>query len=110
MKNSQELKVGVLVAVVALLASPIIVSIPKAFADNICIGFLACGAAGGSGGRGGDTGDAISGDIGPGGYVLQKIIQTLEMNVVEVLAAASLVVVAVTTVLMAVEVERLQLT
>lgn len=42
MKNSQELKVEVLVAVVALLASPIIVSIPKAFADNICIGFLAC--------------------------------------------------------------------
>lgn len=71
-KNSQELKVGVLVAVVALLASPIIVSIPKAFADNICIGFLACGAAGGSGGRGGDTGDAISGDIGPGGSCFAK--------------------------------------
>lgn len=66
MKNSQELKVGVLVAVVALLASPIIVSIPKAFADNICIGFLACG------GRGGDTGDAISGDIGPGGSCFAK--------------------------------------
>lgn len=63
MKNSQELKVEVLVAVVALLASPIIVSIPKAFAEK---------AAGGSGGRGGDTGYAISGDIGPGGSCFAK--------------------------------------
>ena len=37
-----------------------------AFADNLCLGPLACSAIGGNGGHGGDTGDAIGGDIGPG--------------------------------------------
>lgn len=44
-----------------------ITTINSAFADNLCLGPLACSAVGGDGGRGGDTGDAIGGDIGPGG-------------------------------------------
>ena len=43
-----------------------------AFADNWCLGPLACSAVGGNGGHGGDTGDAIGGDIGPGGSCFAK--------------------------------------
>ena len=42
------------------------------FADNWCLGPLACSAIGGDGGHGGNTGDAISGDIGPGGSCFVK--------------------------------------
>jgi hypothetical protein len=65
MKNTQELMIGILVVTALLIVA--VTSSPRAFADNVCIGFLACGASGGSGGRGGDTGDATGGDIGPGG-------------------------------------------
>jgi hypothetical protein len=67
MKNTHELMTGIILA--GALLSVTIMSTPKAFADNICIG---CYAIGGSGGRGGDTGDAISGDIGPGGSCFAK--------------------------------------
>ncbi|WP_148686537.1 hypothetical protein [Candidatus Nitrosocosmicus hydrocola] len=43
-----------------------------AFADNWCLGPLACSAIGGDGGDGGVTGDAIAGDIGPGGSCFAK--------------------------------------
>src|SRR6187401_2382663 len=46
--------------------------ISSVFADNLCLGPLACSAVGGSGGHGGNTGDAISGDIGPGGSCFAK--------------------------------------
>jgi hypothetical protein len=42
------------------------------YANNLCLGPLACSAVGGSGGHGGNTGDAISGDIGPGGSCFAK--------------------------------------
>ncbi len=46
--------------------------ISSVYANNLCLGPLACSAVGGGGGDGGNTGDAISGDIGPGGSCFAK--------------------------------------
>jgi hypothetical protein len=67
-----------------LIAGPIPVSaiqgtslISSVFANNLCLGPLACSAVGGSGGHGGNTGDAISGDIGPDGSCFAKYHATI---------------------------------
>ena len=72
-KNSSKLfrilviGIAVMTGVVNATMFPIV-----AFADNWCLGPLACSAVGGNGGNGGNTGDAIAGDIGPGGSCFAK--------------------------------------
>ncbi|TVP41053.1 hypothetical protein [Candidatus Nitrosocosmicus arcticus] len=68
----QILRLVVIVGLIPVSAIQGTTLITSVFADNLCLGPLACSAVGGSGGRGGDTGDAISGDIGPGGSCFAK--------------------------------------
>lgn len=64
--------IAILVLLIPVSAIHMFTTINSAFADNLCLGPLACSAIGGDGGRGGDTGDAIGGDIGPGGSCFAK--------------------------------------
>ncbi len=73
LNNFSKLTRMLIVGAVIVTASFYIPSLPiVAFADNWCLGPLACSAIGGNGGDGGNTGDAISGDIGPGGSCFAK--------------------------------------
>ena len=68
----QILRMVVIVGLIPVSAIQGTTMISSVFADNLCLGPLACSAVGGSGGHGGNTGDAISGDIGPGGSCFAK--------------------------------------